>query len=67
MKAQMQLADLFIAGHGSPYDYQDTYHWLYNAITDDKEVHARIASQLAALEKLMHPKAVKAAREPLDS
>ncbi len=67
MKAQMQLADLFIAGHGSPYDYQDTYHWLYNTITDDKEVHARIASQLAALEKLMHPKAVKAAREPLDS
>ncbi|MDM7861369.1 tetratricopeptide repeat protein [Alteromonas sp. ASW11-36] len=67
MKAQMQLADLFIAGYGSPYDYQDTYHWLYNAITDDKDVHARIANQLAALEKLMHPKAVKAARQPLDS
>ncbi len=67
MKAQMQLADLFIAGHGSPYDYQDSYHWLYNAITNDKEVHARIAHQLSELEKLMHPKAVKAARKPLDS
>lgn len=67
MKAQMQLADLFIAGHGSPYDYQDTYHWLYNAITADKDTHARIAEQLSALEKLMHPKAVQAARKPLDS
>ena len=67
MKAQMQLADLFIAGYGSPYDYQDTYHWLYNAITADKDVHTRIATQLAELEKLMHPKAVRAARKPLDS
>lgn len=67
MKAQLQLADLFIAGHGSPYDYQDSYHWLYNAITNDKETHARIAKQLMQLEKLMHPKAVQAARKPLDS
>lgn len=67
MKAQMQLADLFIAGFGSPYDYQDTYHWLYNAITGDEEIHQRIATQLTQLEKLMHPKAVRAARKPLDS
>ena len=27
LKAQMQLAALFIDGYGSPYDYQDAYHW----------------------------------------
>ncbi len=64
LKAQMELADLFVAGYGSPYDYEDAYHWLYNAVTDDKEKHAKIASYLSELEKLMHPKAVRAARRP---
>jgi len=67
LKAQLQLAQLFVDGYGSPYDYEDTYHWLYNAITDDKKVHQQIAGYLAALEKLMHPKAVRAARRPLHS
>lgn len=67
LKAQLQLAQLFVDGYGSPYDYEDTYHWLYNAITDDKKVHQQIAGYLAELEKLMHPKAVRAARRPLDS
>ena len=43
LKAQMQLAQLFLDGHGSPYDYEDTYHWLYNAVTDDKKTHSEIA------------------------
>ncbi len=67
LQAQMQLAELFIDGYGSPYDYQDAYHWLYNAITDDKPTHKQIAVYLAELEKLMHPRAVRAARKPLDS
>jgi hypothetical protein len=67
LKAQIQLVELFLEGHGSPYDYQDAYHWLYNAITDDKVQHRKIASQLAALEKLMHPRAVREAKRPLDS
>ncbi|TPV57896.1 sel1 repeat family protein [Aestuariibacter sp. GS-14] len=67
LKAQMQLAELFIEGYGSPYDYQDAYHWLYNAITDDKPTHKQIAVYLAELEKLMHPRAVRDARKPLDS
>ena len=67
LKAQLQLAQLFVDGYGSPYDYEDTYHWLYNAITDEKKVHQQIAGYLAALEKLMHPKAVRAARRPLQS
>lgn len=67
LKAQMRLAELFIDGHGSPYDYEYAYHWLYNAITNDKDTHAKIAGYLADLEKLMHPKVVRAARRPLDS
>ncbi|WP_082633374.1 tetratricopeptide repeat protein [Lacimicrobium alkaliphilum] len=67
LKAQLRLAELFIEGHGSPYDYEDTYHWLYNAITDDKAVHQQIARCLQELEKLMHPKVVRKARRPLNS
>jgi len=66
LKAQLQLAELFIQGHGSPYDYEYAYHWLYNAITDDEDVHAQIATYMQELEKLMHPKAVRAARRPLE-
>ena len=65
--AQIQLAELFIDGYGSPYDYEDAYHWLYNAITNDKDRHAKIAECMSELEKLMHPKAVRNARRPLDS
>ncbi|MDN4503963.1 tetratricopeptide repeat protein [Alteromonadaceae bacterium BrNp21-10] len=66
-KAQIQLVELFIDGYGSPYDFEDAYHWLYNAITDDAATHKKIAKCLAELTKLMHPKAVRKARRPLDS
>jgi sodium-type polar flagellar protein MotX len=67
LKAQIQLADLFIDGYGSPYDFEDAYHWLYNAITADKATHQKIADCLTGLEKLMHPKAVRAAKRPINS
>ena len=65
LKAQLQLAELFIDGYGSPYDFEDLYHWLYNAITDDRRTHQQIASYMGELEALMHPKAVRSARKPL--
>ena len=67
LKAQIQLAELFIAGYGSPYDYEDAYHWLYNAITADKSTHEKISECMRELEKLMHPKAVRKAKRPLNS
>lgn len=67
LKAQIQLAELFIEGFGSPYDYVDAYHWLYNAITANKADHAKISDCLTKLEKLMHPKAVRQAKRPLNS
>ncbi|WP_369828712.1 tetratricopeptide repeat protein [Glaciecola sp. 33A] len=65
LKAQLQLADLFIDGYGSPYDFEDLYHWLYNAISDDSRTHQRIAIYMSELEALMHPKAVRNARKPM--
>ena len=67
LRAQIQLAELFIEGYGSPYDYEDAYHWLYNAITADKPTHRKIASCMQGLEKLMHPKAIRKAKRPLNS
>lgn len=67
LNAQIRLVELFLEGHGSPYDYEDAYHWLYNSVTDDKQQHQQIAGYLSQLEALMHPKAVRAARRPLDS
>lgn len=65
LNAQLQLSELFIDGYGSPYDFEDLYHWLYNAVTNDEKTHAEIASNLLELEALMHPKAVRKARRPL--
>lgn len=65
LPAQLQLAELFVEGYGSPYDFEDLYHWLYNAITDDSRLHSRISTYMQELEKLMHPKAVRKARRPL--
>ena len=67
LKAQIRLVELFLEGYGSPYDYEEAYHWLYNSVTNDKKQHQQIASYLARLEKLMHPKAVREAKRPLDS
>ena len=65
LRAQLQLAQLFLDGHGSPYDYEDLYHWLYNAISDDRQVYQQIDTYMSNLEALMHPKAVRNARRPL--
>lgn len=67
LNAQIRLVELFLEGYGSPYDYEDAYHWLYNSVTDDKQKHQQIAGYLSQLEALMHPKAARAARRPLDS
>ncbi len=65
LKAQIQLAELFIDGYGSPYDFEDLYHWLYNAVTNDTNMHQKIAVYMRELEYLMHPRAVRNARRPL--
>jgi TPR repeat protein len=67
LEAQIRLAELFVEGLGSPYDYEEAYHWLFNVVTADKNTHKKISSCLLGLEKLMHPKAVRKAKRPLNS
>lgn len=67
LNAQIQLVELFLDGYGSPYDYEDAYHWLHHSVTDDSAQHAMIADYLNRLAKLMHPKAIRAAKRPSDS
>ena len=66
LAAQIQLAELYIEGFGSPYDYEDVYHWLYNAITRDQATQDKIADCMAALGELMPPKIVRKARRTSD-
>ncbi len=62
LSAQIRLAELFIDGYGSPYDYEDAYRWLHHSATADKDLHKKITGLLGELEKLMHPKAVRSAK-----
>ena len=60
--ALMQLADLLIAGHGSPYDYENVYVWLYQTVSADKTYRNKVSTRMAALEQKMSPSVIKSAR-----
>lgn len=62
LKAQLQLAELFIAGYGSPYDYEDIYRWLYSGVSQSNAQYRQIGNYLTELERLMSPQAVKNAQ-----
>lgn len=62
LDAQLQLAQLFIEGNGSPHDFADLYAWLYGVVTNNQSTHRKITFYLSELEKLMHPKAVSQAK-----
>lgn len=64
-RAQLQLADMFIEGHGSPYDYTDSYIWLYNFVAETDEQNSQIQRYLFELERRMSPLAVRNARRSL--
>lgn len=58
--ALMQLADLLIAGHGSP--YENVYVWLYQTVSADKTYRNKVSTRMAALEQKMSPSVIKSAR-----
>lgn len=64
INAQLQLAQLFVDGYGTPLDYEDLYHWLFNNVTDNDEIHEQVSAMLAELELLMSPRAVREAKKP---
>lgn len=43
LSARIQLAELLLRDYGSPLDYEEAYHWLYNSVTADSRQHKRIA------------------------
>lgn len=61
LKAQLRLADLYLAGHGSPLDFPQLYSQLHQSVTDDKKQHKAIAQHLAKLAKKMPERVVNAA------
>lgn len=61
--ALIQLADLLIAGHGSPYDYENVYVWLYQTVSADKTYRNKVSTRMDALEQKMSPSVIKSARK----
>jgi len=63
LPAKIQLAELLVSGHGSPYDYQQTYTYLYDSVIGNAETHVKVTHLLMQLEKLMPNSAVVAAKK----
>ena len=62
LKAQLRLADIYLAGEGSPLDFPQLYTQLHQSVTDDKKLHKNITQQLAKLAKRMPKRVVNAAK-----
>lgn len=65
LNAKIRLVEMFLAGHGSPYDFEQAYHWLHHSIIEDKETHQKVAGLLSRLGKLMPAKVVARAKKPV--
>lgn len=63
LKAQLRLADIYLAGEGSPLDFPQLYVQLHQSVTDDKKQHKNIAMHLAKLADKMPERAVNAAKK----
>ncbi len=65
LNAQVRLAELLLAGVGSPVDYETVYRWLHHSVTADKNMHQRIQKALAGLGGKMPGAVLARARQPL--
>ncbi len=63
LKAQLRLADIYLAGDGSPLDFPQLYVQLHQSVTDDKKQHKNIAMRLAKLADKMPERVVNAAKK----
>lgn len=63
LKAQLRLADIYLAGHGSPLDFPQLYVQLHQSVTDDKKMHKNIAMHLTKLAEKMPERVVNAAKK----
>ena len=64
--AQLRLADILIAGQGSPYDFKNAYQWLHQSITADETTHQAIEQRMDKLAQRMPPSVIEEAKSPLN-
>ena len=64
--AQLRLADILIAGQGSPYDFKNAYQWLHQSITADETTYQAIEQRMDKLAQRMPPSVVEEAKSPLN-
>ncbi|MGJ8582084.1 MAG: tetratricopeptide repeat protein [Psychromonas sp.] len=62
LKAKISYIKLLNQGYGSPYDYEEAYHALYNTVFESKSVKAEAKQQLAQLANRMPEYAIKNAQ-----
>lgn len=63
LNAQIRLAELYNAGHGSPLDFPELYAQLHHSVTDDKKTHQKIAMLLTKLADKMPLRVVNMAKK----
>lgn len=65
INAKIRLAEILIAGQGSPTDFEQSYRWLHHAITADPAIHAKLNSLKQQLAQKMPARVVANAERPV--
>ncbi len=65
INAKIRLAEILIAGQGSPTDFEQSYRWLHHAITADPAIHAKLNSLKQQLAQKMPARVVASAERPV--
>lgn len=65
LKAQLRLAEILVAGQGSPNDFEQVYRWLHHSITADQATYAKINRLKKQLADKMPARVVANAERPV--
>ncbi|MDP5458687.1 tetratricopeptide repeat protein [Alishewanella sp. SMS8] len=65
LNAKIRLAEILVAGQGSPTDFEQSYRWLHHAITADPAVHAKLTKLKQRLAEKMPSRVVANAERPV--
>jgi len=65
LKAQLRLAEILVAGQGSPNDFEQAYRWLHHSITADEATYAKINRLKKQLAEKMPARVVANAERPV--
>ncbi|OCW98624.1 tetratricopeptide repeat protein [Alishewanella sp. HH-ZS] len=65
LPARLRLAEILVAGQGSPADFEQTYRWLHHSISADEATHAKINRLKKQLAEKMPARVVANAERPV--